>query len=118
MGFTLKLDRSNFLTKLVWSIVFGQLRRYGEVLLTSHQIKFADKVYGLLQTSKISEAYLLGLIPQIQADFIEIYAHPTMMNMGEPFNGLLEAGEVELAALLSEQVHQTLTDYGFELTHF
>ncbi len=115
---SLKLDRSALLTKLVWSGVFGRLRSYGESLLTAHGIKFAQRVYGLLQTGNMSEQYLLGLIPQIQAELVEIYSHPALVQPGEPLNGLPGAGEIELAALLSEQVRQVLTINGFELTNY
>ncbi|MBD2195045.1 MULTISPECIES: hopanoid biosynthesis-associated protein HpnK [Calothrix] len=115
---SLKLDRSALLTKLVWSGVFGRLRSYGESLLTAHGIKFAQRVYGLLQTGNMNEEYLLGLLPQIQADLVEIYSHPALVKPGEPLNGLPGAGEVELAALLSEQVRQVLSVNGFELTNY
>ncbi|BAY65698.1 hopanoid biosynthesis associated protein HpnK [Calothrix brevissima NIES-22] len=115
---SLKVDRSALLTKLVWSGVFGRLRSYGESLLTAHGIKFAQRVYGLLQTGNMSEQYLLGLIPQIQADLVEIYSHPAVVKSGEPLNGLPGAGEIELAALLSEQVRQVLSVNGFELTNY
>jgi chitin disaccharide deacetylase len=108
LRFTLKLDRRGLITKLIWSAVFGGLRRYGEGLLTSHGVKFADRVYGLLQTGSMSEEYLLGLIPQIQADLVEIYSHPAAVN----------AGDVELAALLSQRVREMLHVNGFELTNY
>ncbi|MBH8572570.1 hopanoid biosynthesis-associated protein HpnK [Nostocaceae cyanobacterium CENA369] len=115
---SLKLDRRELLTKLVWSAVFGGLRRYGEGLLTSQGISFANRVYGLLQTGSMTEEYLLGLIPQIQADLVEIYSHPAVLKDGEPHNGPLGAGEIELAALLSEEVRQVLAINGFELTNY
>jgi chitin disaccharide deacetylase len=108
LGINLKLDTQNLLTKLVWAAVFGRLRRYGEDLLISHGIKFADRVYGLLQTGNITEEYLLGLIPQIQADLVEIYSHPAVF----------QPGDVELAALLSKQVREILNVNGFELTNY
>ncbi|MBO1053228.1 MAG: hopanoid biosynthesis-associated protein HpnK [Dolichospermum sp. DET73] len=109
----LKIDNRNLFTKIIWSIVFGQLRRYGEGLLKANQIKFADRVYGLLQTGDMSEKYLLGLIPQIEAELVEIYSHPDLVNT-EINNG----GEVELAALLSQQVREMLTVKGFELSNY
>jgi chitin disaccharide deacetylase len=117
LGKTLKLNRQDLLTKLLWSGVFGGLRRYGEKLLASHGINFAERVYGLLQTGNVTEQYLLGLIPQIQANLIEIYCHPAQLRDGEPLNGPPGAGEAELAALLSQQVRELLTKNGFELTN-
>ncbi|KAB8314850.1 ChbG/HpnK family deacetylase [Tolypothrix campylonemoides VB511288] len=118
LGITLRLNRRDLLTKLVWSAVFGRLRRYGEGLLKSKGIRFADRVYGLLQTSCMTEEYLLGLIPQIEADLVEIYSHPAVAMAGEPLNGPPGAGEAELAAWLSGRVSQMLAANGFQLTNF
>ena len=109
----LKIDQRNLFTKIIWSIVFGQLRRYGEGLLKAHNIKFADRVYGLLQTGDMSEKYLLCLIPQIEAELVEIYSHPALVN-----TEINHGGEVELAALLSQQVRELLTVKGFELSNY
>lgn len=118
LEFTLNLDKSNLLTKLIWSWIFARLRSYGEGLLKSADISFTQRVYGLLSTGGMSEEYLLGLIPQIQADFVEIYSHPAVAIAGEPRNGPLGAGQVELDALLSNRVREALVSSGFELTHF
>jgi hopanoid biosynthesis associated protein HpnK len=108
----LKIDRRNLFTKIIWSIVFGQLRNYGEGLLKTHNIKFADRVYGLLQTGNMSEEYLLSLIPQIEAELVEIYAHPTSVN-----TKINNSGEIELKALLSERVREILSIKGLELSN-
>ncbi|MBW4561899.1 MAG: hopanoid biosynthesis-associated protein HpnK [Mojavia pulchra JT2-VF2] len=115
---TLKLDRRGLLTKLVWAGVFGRLRRYGEGLLKAHGINFAERVYGLLQTSSMTEEYLLGLIPQIQADLVEIYSHPAVINPEEPLNGPSGSGAAELSALLSDKVRNAIVQSGFELTNY
>ncbi|MBW4614955.1 MAG: hopanoid biosynthesis-associated protein HpnK [Desmonostoc vinosum HA7617-LM4] len=118
LGMNLKFDRGGLLTKLVWSGVFGRLRDYGEGLLKSQGISFAHRVYGLLQTGSVTEEYLLGLIPQIQTDLVEIYSHPAIVRDGEPLNGPLGAGAEEFTALLSEQVREVLMANGFELTNY
>jgi hopanoid biosynthesis associated protein HpnK len=115
---TLKLDRRHLLQKLIWSGVFRGLRQYGESLLKSQGINFAERVYGLLQSGCITEKYLLGLIPQIQADLVEIYCHPDIAIPGESLNGSLGAGAAELAALLSQPVRQVLIENRFELTNY
>jgi predicted glycoside hydrolase/deacetylase ChbG (UPF0249 family) len=118
LSFTLNLDRRDLLNKLIWWGVFTGLRRYGEGLLKSKGIQFCDRVYGLLQSGHMSEEYLLGLIPQIQADVVEIYSHPAIAIPGEPLNGPPGAGEVELAAWLSDRVCEVLAANGFELTNY
>jgi chitin disaccharide deacetylase len=115
---TLKLDPTDLTTKLIWSFVFTGLRLYGERLLRANGIRYVDRVYGLLQSGRIDEAYLLGLIPQIKADTIEIYTHPAFITAGEPSNAPLELGELELLALLSDRVRQCIAQNGFELTQY
>lgn len=118
LRFTLRLDKSNLPTKLLWSCIFTGLRNYGECLLKSRGIYFCDRVYGLLQSGRMSENYLQGLIPQIQDNIVEIYSHPAIAFADEPLNGPVGAGEVELAAWLSESVQELLRKNGFFLTNY
>jgi hopanoid biosynthesis associated protein HpnK len=115
---TLQLDRQDILTKLVWWVVFTGLSKHGRKLLKSKNILFADRVYGLLQTGRINEDYLLGLIPKVEADLIEFYAHPAIAIPEEPSNGPPGAGETELNALLSKKVKELINKNGFMLTNY
>lgn len=112
LNFTLAIDRSHFWTKLIWSQVFEQLRRHGERLFENTGIIIPDKVYGLLATGKMSEDYLLQLIPKIQTEIVEIYAHPDY----SPLTNL--SGPMELKTLLSNQVRDRIQSCGFELINF
>lgn len=118
LNLNLKINPHNLLMKFIYDQVFGKLRKFGEKLLTSANIKFTDKVYGLLETSNMTESYLIQLIPQISANIVEIYSHPAMIIPGEPLNGEPGAGELELNAYLSDQVKELLLKYNFELTNY
>ncbi|MFM6252057.1 MAG: hopanoid biosynthesis associated protein HpnK, partial [Dolichospermum sp.] len=59
-----------------------------------------------------SEEYLLSLIPQIEAELVEIYAHPALVN-----TDINNGGEIELKALLSHKVRELLTVKGFDLSN-
>jgi hopanoid biosynthesis associated protein HpnK len=118
LSFTLNIDSTNIVQKIIWNGVFRQLRQYGEKLLTSHKINYLSRVYGLLQTSRISESYLLDLIPQITANLIEIYAHPAINIQGEAKNGPENSGEVELHALCSKKCKDMLSSKGFQLINY
>src|SRR5262249_30026641 len=76
LGVTLRIDRTNLATKLAWWWIFGRLGRYGERRLSRTGIKFADRVYGLLASGRMTEEYLLEMIPRVNGDLIEIYSHP------------------------------------------
>ena len=118
LGFTLNLDPTHWLDKATGWWIFSQLRRRGERRLQQAGIDCAQRVYGLLKSGDMTEDYLLGLIPQIQAQCIEIYAHPAIALPNEPNNGPSGAGERELKALLSDRVRAALTTQGFTLTQY
>ena len=118
LALTLALDRRDLPTKLVWTWIFRQLRRSGERRLRAAGVEFSDRVYGLLATGRMTEAYVLGLIPRIRANFAELYFHPAVVLAGEPLNGPPGSGSAELAALVSSRVRDAVRENGFALTSY
>src|SRR5262249_21069672 len=112
----LDLDGGGAAGKVLASVIFGWLRAGGEKRLARAGVGFSDRVYGLHATGKITEQYLLGLIPRIRADRVELYCHPARTVPGEPSTGLEDWGERELAALLSRRVRDSLARSGFILS--
>ena len=104
--------------KLGWFATFSLLRRHGERRLGRAGVGFADRVYGLLLTGRVSEEYLLGLIPSIEGNRVEVYCHPDLALPGEPRNGPPGAGPRELEALLSPRVRQAAEARGFAFSAF
>jgi hopanoid biosynthesis associated protein HpnK len=123
LGWNLAFDPRSAARKVVWSAIFGRLRRHAGSKLSPTGIAASDRVYGLLQTGRISEAYLLDLLPRLASSTdslgdVEIYAHPDASPSGEPgmpLNGPPGAGERELEALLSPRVRKAVEDAGFML---
>src|SRR5262249_22755488 len=113
LGWNLEFDRQSAARKVLWSGIFGRLRRHAESRLRPAGIGYSDRVYGLLQTGRISEEYLLDLIPRLGSSApslseVEIYAHPDAALPGEPLNGPPGAGARELDALLSPRVRRAV----------
>lgn len=113
LNFTLKISPHNPWLKLIQSQIFTQLRRHGEKLLAQTSVGLCDRVYGLLQTGQIDESYLLQLLPQIQANRVEIYVHPDTLSPA-----INPQGPLELAALLSPKVRDRLEQEGFQLVNY
>jgi hopanoid biosynthesis associated protein HpnK len=118
LGVTLALDRSGLPAKLAGTWVFKRLRKYGERRLRAAGVLFSERVYGLLATGRMNEAYVLGLLPRIRANFAELYFHPAVAFAGEPLNGPPGSGSAELAALVSGRVRDALDANGFALTSY
>lgn len=118
LNFTLNLDRSRWFAKASGWWIFKQLRQNAQRRLNRAGISHAERVYGLLKSGEMTTDYLTGLIPQIQANCVEIYAHPAIARPGEPRNGPLGSGERELEALLSDAVQKALVTHQFTLTNY
>ncbi|MGL5035667.1 MAG: ChbG/HpnK family deacetylase, partial [Microcystaceae cyanobacterium] len=113
LQFNLRINSQNLLIKLIQSQIFNQLRYHGEKVLQSAEILTTDRVYGLLQTGQVTADYLLKLLPKIQASKVEIYAHPDAIA-----NRINPTGPIELQALLSQQVRDSIASCGFELVNY
>lgn len=107
-SFTRKITAKNRLIQKMTAITFESLRLHGYKRLKDHNISTTERVYGLLATGEVTETYLLNLIPQIQANFVEIYSHPSES----------ESGNLEKLALMSPKVKNQLNKYGFQLTNY
>jgi len=112
LGAAVAFDGSALPTKLAWSGVFPLLRRNARRRLRGTGIAYADRVYGLLQTGRVSEPYLLSLLPRIRGQKAEIYAHPALPEPGEPLNGPPGSGPRELDALVSPRVREAMEANG------
>lgn len=111
LALNLAWDDRNQILKTIWWWVFSKLSRRAAPRLRRSQVAYLERVYGLLQTGQITEDYLLDLIPRIQANQVEIYAHPALVPPPK-------SGTVELAALLSDRVQQAFQDQGWQLVNF
>lgn len=116
LSLALALDGSGAAGKILWSAVFRCLRVNGERRLAEAGVGFDDRVYGLLATGRITEEYLLGLIPRIRADRVELYCHPALALPGEASNGEQDSGQREFAALVSRRVRESVASNGFALS--
>jgi chitin disaccharide deacetylase len=115
IAFALAYDRSRMTATLAEAGVFACLRRLGKRILGPAGVTFDDRVYGLHQTGRLDEAYLLHLIPRIKADAVEIYAHPDLPADAEHGGVRSGAGIRELAALTSPAVRAAIEAAGFIL---
>jgi hopanoid biosynthesis associated protein HpnK len=103
-------DGSRRTTKVIWSIVFALLRRGRARMLTARGLKHAARVYGVLQTGRMTEAYVTDVLRSSMAETAEMYFHPATEASGEPMG----PNPGDLATLLSTSVMATLHESGGE----
>jgi len=114
LGLALRYDRSQAFLKSVWALVFGLLRCWGVRRLQGHDLEVADRVYGLMQSGKMEEAYVLRLLRSLNVPSAEIYFHPASLPVGEA----LGPNPVDLAALLSPTIRQVIKERGLCLSTY
>jgi chitin disaccharide deacetylase len=118
LSLNLKLDRSNLALKLVWGAVFNLLSSHCERRLRARGFTYPARVYGLFQTGKVDEKYLLNLLPRMGRVASEIYAHPLDADDAEAMRSGNPGGMRELQALTSARVRRAARDAGFELSTY
>jgi hopanoid biosynthesis associated protein HpnK len=118
LRWNLAFDSRSAVRKVLWSLIFGRLRGHAASSLKPAGIAFSDRVYGLLQTGRISEEYLVDLLRRLggstaATEEVELYGHPDSALPGEPLNGPPGAGSRELEAMLSPRVRRAVAEAGF-----
>lgn len=111
LRFALRHDRSRPATKVLWATAFGLLGVRARRRVRGGALATTQRVYGLMQTGRMDEAYVLALLRHIDADAAEVYFHPTV---GERTDALGPNPD-ELHALLSPAVRQAIDERGFRL---
>ena len=116
---TLSLDRRRLAYKLSHAAIFGALCRYARGRLAAKSIKTADRVYGLLQSGDMNEAFLLGLVPRIRGELVEWYCHVGLPPCPELRRWMpAYRHREELEALTSGRVVEAVKARGIRLTSY
>jgi predicted glycoside hydrolase/deacetylase ChbG (UPF0249 family) len=107
-------SRQRALTKTTWAVIFGLLTARCRKRLDGSRLAVADRVYGLMQTGQMEEAYVLKLLSQMRVPTAEIYFHPSLAPDGDGHDGR----QVDLEALLSPAVRRAIQDRGLRLATY
>lgn len=94
------------LRKVLWALTFGLLSR--RCLSQLDRLAVTRRVYGLLQTGQMEEAYVLEVVRCLQEPSAELYFHPTVGSEGE----MLGPNPGDLETLLSPALHRIIRERG------
>ena len=115
----LSLDSRGFFPKMAQGLIFSWLCRRARRLAQAAGLIYNDHLFGLLNDGRMTEDYLLGLIPHLQPGITEIYLHPALYGDPELQRwGPQYRRQEELAALLSPRLPEALADAGVEISDF
>ncbi len=116
---TLDLAPDRPLPKIAQGLIFALLHRRAVRLARAAGLVFNDHLFGLLNDGRMTEAYLMGLVPRLEPGVTEIYCHPGLYDDAELKRWAPQyQRQEELAALLSPRLNESLATAGVRLTDF
>jgi hypothetical protein len=110
----LAYDRGGLVRRLTWVIVLGLLSRYGSRQLGRQSLSVPRRVYGLMQTGQMNEAYVLRVLRQIREPSAELYFHPSI----RPEGTRPASNPGDLDTLLSPAVRLAIEERGMNLATY
>ena len=114
----LDFDRRDALRKTAHTFLFGGLSRYMKRRLIRQGFTFPERVYGNLQSGRMSEQYFLYAIDGLRAATNEIYFHPAVYPAHRSLTARERQDLVEFQALTSDKVKARLDDLGVKLVNY
>lgn len=102
-----RLARGRWAYRLSHAVIYGLLAARARRPLRQRGIRHTRRVFGLLQDSRVDEAFLLKLLARLPAGDSELYSHPS-----------LDEFPHELAALVSPRVKAAVAEQGIQLIRY
>jgi hopanoid biosynthesis associated protein HpnK len=116
---TLVLAPDHPLPKIAQGLIFALLCRRAARQARAAGLIFNDHLFGLLNDGRMTEAYLVGLVPRLQPGVTEICCHPALHADPELRRwGPQYRRREELEALLSLRLRENLVVAGVRVTDF
>jgi hopanoid biosynthesis associated protein HpnK len=115
----LRFDARHLGRKLFEAAVFAALSRRARKRLAGAGISHPERMFGLHQTGRISEQYLLTLLPQLPDGVSELYCHAALPDDEcRRWRPADYESEQEVAALTSLRVRAEIERRGIELISY
>jgi chitin disaccharide deacetylase len=116
---TLALAPDHPFPKVAQGLIFALLSRRAQKLAAAAGLLYNDRVFGLLNDGRMTEAYLLGLIPRLEPGVTEIYCHPGLSADAELTHWApAYRRQEEFTALTGVRVQEALAAAGVQVSDF
>lgn len=103
----LRLASGQLAYRTIHAIIFHALAARSRAAIESRGLRHTRAVFGLLQNGRVSEQYVLGLLPKLPPGDSELYSHPSLDEFKHEFD-----------ALISPRVRQQAQALGLELIRY
>lgn len=101
---SLPFDPQRAPLKLVWAAAMGPLCRWALGRVAGRPLRVAERVYGLMQSGRMHEAYVVRALETMRVSTAELYLH---LDEGPARHGL-GPNPLDLATLLSPAVRDVI----------
>jgi hopanoid biosynthesis associated protein HpnK len=102
-----RLANGRWLYRATHAVIYKMLCARSGDAMRRRGIRFAPRVFGLLQDSQVDENYILKLLPVLSAGDSELYSHPS-----------LDTFKHEFDALISPRVKEKINQLGIQLIRY
>jgi hopanoid biosynthesis associated protein HpnK len=93
-----RLARGAWAYRLSHAVIFNLLSAWARPRLRRAGVRHTRHVFGLLQSGRVDEAFLLRLLPRLPAGDSELYSHPSLTEFPSEFEALVSPRVRALAA--------------------
>jgi len=111
---SLRHDRHRAAVKVAWSTAYAILSRRAQPRISGRGLVASRRVFGLMESGGMDEAYLLHVLERLRSPSAEIYFHPS----AGPRDEALGPNPADLAALVSPAVASAIRSRGMLLTTY
>jgi chitin disaccharide deacetylase len=116
---TLALAPDGPVPKIAQGLIFTLLARRAAKIARGAGLIMNDHIFGLLNDGRMTENYLLNLVPHFKPGVTEIYCHPGLFADAELLRWAPRyRRQEELAALMSPRLKAALDAAGIQVTNF
>jgi hopanoid biosynthesis associated protein HpnK len=92
-----RLASGNWFYRASHAIIYSLLARYVRQSLKVQRVRHTTAVFGLLQSGRVTESYLMKLLPRLPAGDSELYSHPSLDEFKDEFDALVSPRVKKLA---------------------
>jgi hopanoid biosynthesis associated protein HpnK len=104
----LQYSRRQIGAKIAWAVALGLVCRWCASRLRDHPLATPPRVYGVMQSGQMHEAYVVKVLRRLPGPAAELYFHPSLAERTEASG----PNPGDLATLLSPAVGRVIADCG------